>query len=593
MKKLIVLFSVLACSVPSFALTGQAYMDRFNAFTNWSQHLPINPGPDFLEFVKGTTPLSQKLRDRWLYELARTKNWTAYTTYYQPTNDMTLVCYNQIAKYHLGQQKEVAKDAVSLWLTGEARPQACNSLFDMLFKDGSFNQDLITQRIALALENRNISLAQNLLKLYQKPHTQQLQTLNTIYKNPRKINQLSKGELNDTFYLYGLKRLVAMNMDQALSYWANSKTRQILDEAKQQAFLSNIALYKAMRDNEDALLWFAKIKPKYYTDVLIDWEIRYALKHQDWQQVAKLINNSNSKDSPCWQYWLARAYEEQGKKQEAIAIYEPLSKNRHYYGFLASMRMQKSPSFENEKPTSSMGALKAYQPIIAQIKTLYQTKQSAQASRLLNDFISELPKEDASALVYWVDKELQWHGKSVYLSNNDTLNNQLALRFPLAYRDFVKTYAKKYAVPPEFVYAIIRQESGFREDVVSSAGARGLMQVMPRTASLVSKADKIPYNNQNQLFVSQKNINIGIAYLKQLGKRFSNHPVLIAASYNAGPRQVVYWLKNHPPKDIDAWIETLPWQETRNYLKNVMAFYVVYQYRLDQKPDLSHFLEPL
>lgn len=593
MKKWILSFCLFNAASPLLALSGQAYMDRFNAYWAWSQQLPLRPNPEFIAFISGTEPLSQKLRDRWLYELARTKDWAAYTTYYQPTTDFTLQCYNQIAKYHLGQKQEAVKNSLPLFLTGENRPQACNSLFSMLLNDGSFSQNLIGQRIALALDKRNIALTQSLLKLYKVPHKQELQALNNIHKNPRNITSLSQGEINGELYLYGLKRLISINMDLALQFWANSKTKKILDETKQQAFLSNIALYKAMRNTDDAPDWFAKIKPAYYSEILMDWEIRYALKHRNWHQAINLINQSSTKDSPCWQYWLARSLEEQGQKSEALAIYEPLSKNRHYYGFLASMRLQKRPSFENEKANSNLSTLQPYQPIIRQIQNLYQHKQSAQASRLLNDFISELPKEEASALVYWVGNALHWHGKSVFLSNNDTLNNQLDLRFPLAYKDAVKTYAQKYAVPPEFVYAIIRQESGFREDVVSSAGARGLMQVMPRTASVVSRAGKIPYNNKNQLFLSQKNINIGIAYLKQLGKRFSNHPVLIAAAYNAGPRQVVYWLKNQPSKEIDLWIETLPWLETRNYLKNVMAFYVVYQYRLNQKPDMSHILEPL
>ncbi|MGL6030090.1 MAG: lytic transglycosylase domain-containing protein, partial [Legionella sp.] len=112
-------------------------------------------------------------------------------------------------------------------------------------------------------------------------------------------------------------------------------------------------------------------------------------------------------------------------------------------------------------------------------------------------------------------------------------------------------------------------------------------------AKLVAKQVKIPYTDQNQLFLSQKNINIGIAYLQHLMRRFGNHPILVAAAYNAGPSQVGFWLRNHPPKEIDVWIETLPWQETRNYLKNVMAFSVVYQYRLNQKPNFKHFMAPL
>lgn len=593
MKKVMILLFGLCWPMISLALTGQAYMDRFNTFMAWYQHIPITPSPEFLEFVKESTPLSNKLREKWLYELARIKDWQNFNTYYQPSNDINLVCYKQIATFNSGQQKEALKESIPLWLTGSSQPQPCNVLFDLLLKSDEFDQNLITQRLALALDKRNIQLANYLLKLYKTPHLKQMQSLASIYQNPANINKLDSGELADHFYLYGLKRLVTINMDKALQTWEQVKTKKLLSEAQKQDFLAYIALYKAMRNNEDALAWFAKVKPQYYNDVLIDWQIRLALKKQDWKHVSELINDSKNKDTPCWQYWMARSLEEQGKKAEANALYESLAKSRQYYGFLASIRLNKTPSFENETPSSNLKSLKPYQPFIEQVKSLYLSKQSLPASRLLNDFISELPKDEASALVYWVDSELHWHGKSVYLSNNETLNNQLALRFPLAYKDAVKTYAKKYSVAPEFVYAIIRQESGFREDVVSSAGARGLMQVMPYTAKVVSKASKISYNDQNQLFLSEKNINIGSAYLQQLAKRFSNHPILVAAAYNAGPKQVVYWLKTHPPKEIDLWIETLPWQETRNYLKNVTAFYVVYQYRLKQKPDLQSFLIPL
>jgi soluble lytic murein transglycosylase len=593
MKRSTILLVGLFWSMTAFSLSGEAYLKRFNAYWTWYQQLPLSPGPDFIEFIQGTTPLSQKLRDKWLYELARTKEWTKYRSYYQPSNDLNLVCYNELAKYHLGEQKQAALAATALWLSADSSPQACNMLFDTLFQSGNLDQKLITQRIALALDNKNIPLAQTLMKQYKLPHPQDLQMLNRIVKNPRGIKTLSPGVLTNHLYLYGLKRLISINMDQAIQFFEAGQNHKLLNEEQQQVFLSNVALFKAMRNNEDALDWFKKIKAQYHTDLLMDWEIRFALKHRDWAHVEQLIQQSKTKDSPCWQYWLGRALEEQGKQEQAIAIYEPLSKNRQYYGFLASIRLKKTPSFESEKPTTNLDALKPYQPFINQVKSLYLSKQTLLASRMLNDFISELPKDEASALVYWVDSDLKWHGKSVYLSNNDTLNNQIALRFPLAYRNFVAQYSKQYAIPPEFVYAIIRQESSFRDDATSSAGARGLMQVMPRTASVVSKSNKIPYNHQNQLFLSQKNINIGIAYLKQLGKRFGNHPVLIASAYNAGPKQVVYWLKNHPPKEIDVWIETLPWQETRNYLKNVMAFYVVYQFRLNQKPNLSPFLQPL
>ena len=593
MKKILVLLCTLTWSIAACALSGQAYMDRFNAYWAWSQQLPSEPDSDFIAFIQETGLLSHKLRDRWLYELARNQDWANFAKYYQYANDPNLVCFYQLAQYKLGKNQQVAKTAIPLWLTGNNTPQACNTLFDLLLAEGSFNQDMITQRIALALEKRNLNLARNLIKKYHKLHTKELQTLNNIARNPYAINQLTNGVLASDFYLYGLRRMISSNMKQAINYWSQSKTKKILNEAKQQAFLSQLVIYKAMRNNADASEWFMKIKPKYYTKLVLDWQIRYALKQRDWAKVIKLINNLEDKDNSCWQYWLARALEEQDQKQQAKVIYQNLASNRNYYGFLASRRLHTTPQFENEKPSNNPDTIKAYKPFIEEVKNLYLNKQTLQASRMLNDFISELPKEEASALVYWIDKDLHWYGKSVYLSNNETLNNQLILRFPLAYRETINHYSKQYQVAPELVYAIIRQESGFREDVTSSAGARGLMQVMPKTATVVSKADKIPYHDHRQLFSSQKNINIGVAYLRQLGKRFSAHPILIAASYNAGPKQVVHWLKDHPPKEIDIWIETLPWVETRNYLKNVLAFYVVYQYRLQQKPDLNPFLEPL
>ncbi|VEB33787.1 soluble lytic murein transglycosylase [Legionella sainthelensi] len=593
MKNIILLLCGLIGSQLCHALSGQAYMDRFNTYLYYSQNIPATPDTTFLEFISGDGALSTKLREKWLYELAKNKDWTDFNQYYRPSQDINLVCYDQIAKYNLGMQDEALKESIPLWLSGNSRPPSCDSLFNLLFKANKLDQNLIIKRFDLALDQRNIELARYLLKQYNISSGTEIQALNAVIQNPANVSKLNPGGLNSSIYLYGLKHMVSINMDKALKLWQQSKTQKMLNQEQQQAFLVHVALYKAMRNHEDTLQWFAKVRPQYYNDTLLDWQIRFALKHKNWAQVTVLINDSKNKDEPGWQYWLARSMEEQGKIAEARAIYEPLAKSRQYYGFLASLRLDKTPSFSNEAPTTDLAVLKPYQPFITQIQTLYATKQNLQASRLLNDFISELPKDEASALVYWIDNKLQWHGKSVYLSNTETLNNQLSLRFPLAYKDSISLYSKKYSVEPEFIYAIIRQESGFRDDATSSAGARGLMQVMPYTARVVSKADKIPYNDQKQLYLPQKNINIGVAYLKQLAKRFGNHPILIAAAYNAGPKQVVYWLKTHPPKEIDVWIETLPWQETRNYLKNIMAFYIVYQYRLGQKSNLNHFLEPL
>ena len=121
----------------------------------------------------------------------------------------------------------------------------------------------------------------------------------------------------------------------------------------------------------------------------------------------------------------------------------------------------------------------------------------------------------------------------------------------------------------------------------------GLMQVIPSTARRVSRRNNIKLHNLKQMYQPKTNMQVGTAYLKLLSKRFNNHPVLMAAAYNAGPSQVNRWLKKHDAKSPDVWIETLPWGETRNYLKNVLSFYAVYQYRLKKAPSIDPFMKEI
>ena len=570
----------------------QDYLNKFMQYHHWKDNLPSPPDESFIKFITNKSPLAQKLREKWLYRLAYDKKWATYITYYQTSTDLNLQCYENIALYQQGQFKKSIESTIPIWLTGHSQPKACNDLFSLLFLHHEISDPLIYQRIVLALREQNINLSLYLLKQLSIKHPNEIKQLSSIQQHPSQITTLKPGKLQSEFYLYGLTRSVSSNMDKALKLWQLPKTHQMLNFTESQIFLTQVALYKAIQNKPDAPIWFAKITPNFYNDILLGAEIRFSLKNKQWRQVQSLIPHLEEKDLPCWQYWLARSKEVLGEKEPALAIYQTLAKTRNYYGFLASQRINKRFRFESEPTSTDRHILEPYHTVTNQIKSLYFSKQTLEASRLLNDFISELPKKDKSALVHWIEHDLLWHGKSIYLSSNIDLNNQLSLRFPLAYHDTIVANAKNYQIPKALIYAIIRQESAFSDDVVSSAGAHGLMQLMPATAKSIAKERKIAYSDKKQLFSSNKNINLGTAYLQQLHKRFKNHPLLVVAAYNAGPRQVVYWLKNHSPDEIDIWIETLPWKETRNYLKNVIAFYAVYQYRLQEKPNLSTFMQP-
>ena len=591
MNALRLIFCIFCLQLTPYLHANQAYLDRFMAYMSWHQQLPTTASPAFLAFIHEKTYLSQKLREQWLYHLAQTNDWSTFIQNYELSADTSLQCYLAFAYYQQGQKTTALKLSRSLWLTGESQPPACDKLFTLLLKDHVFEDDLIYQRVKLVLEKRNFNLADYLLKRLNHP-SQASSTLEKIHQHPSQITQLTSGHLTSEFYLYGLKKLLLQNLQQANQLWQQALNTKLLSEKQQQEFLSQVAILKALRNQTDAPHWFAKIKQEFMTEPLLEWRIRFALKQYQWPKVELLIKQSANQATPCWQYWLARSIEAQGRETEARALYQKLAENRHYYGFLSSLRLKQPFAFQHEEASPNPEILTIYQPIIKQIKMLYAAKQITTASVLVNDFTSELPTNEKSAFIHWLAKDLNWISKSVYLSNQEDLANQLSLRFPLAYQDEIKRQSAHYQVPEALIYAVIRQESAFREDVVSFAGAHGLMQLMPKTASWISKIKHIAYTNQQQLFSSPQNIHLGVAYLGHLSAQYHHHWLLVVAAYNAGPRQVRGWLNTLPLKQPDIWIETIPFSETRNYLKSVISFYLVYQHQLKQTPSLDLFMKP-
>lgn len=570
------------------ACSESTYLTRFLNYLSWNQALPETPTPDFTDFIREHAPLSNKLREKWLYKLAQNADWPSYVAYYQDTQDIQLQCFQQIATFHLNQINW--DDARAIWLTGENLPKACDPFVRILFEHHQISDDLLLKRIAMALEQQNISLAKYLVAYIQPTNTHEQHILESIQKSPPQIVSLSPSRLHSYYYLYGLKRLVVVNPKRAIKIWHDHQTTTMLSYQQKQSFLRWLARYQAIRNQKDAYQWFSQIELLEHDEALLDWQIRFAIKNHQWSHLKKLIALSSHQDSLAWQYWLARAEVALGHPQQGIDIYRQIANKRHFYGFLASVQIKKPLSFEEES-TAALTVLDEYQPVLNRLKTLYQTNHYVEASRMANDFSSELPKATKSAFAAWLQQTLNWTEKAVYLSNDDLLEHQLTLRFPVIYQKEIHKQAIETKLPEALIYAVIRQESAFKENVISSAGAYGLMQILPKTAKQIARKQHIPYQTPADLFNPSLNIRIGSTYLAALAKQFHGNPLLMVAAYNAGPGQAKRWLKNQPIEEIDVWVETIPWAETRNYLKGIIAFYAVYQYRLQQKPNLSVFIE--
>jgi soluble lytic murein transglycosylase len=587
-RRFLYFFLVFLISISSFA--SQQYLQKFNTYQYWYTHLPPSYHPEIVKFINQPGPLAQQLRNKWLSLLGEKKNWTLYAQYYRPTNITSLQCYAATAYWKLNLKDKAVQIVNPLWLSGHPQPNACNEIFHLLNQNPNWHARYWRLRIIKALDSKELLLARQLLNRGQ--HVDQIASSNfwRLHNQPEFFMRLPNGPWKGEQTLYALKRLVELNRKSALHFYQLAQTRHLLSADQNQKYIAHQALFAFMRDDKQASTWMARLNKAYYTPVLLEWQMRNAILHQQWSKVAYAIHQQPKPYQPDQMYWLAQAENHLNLKTQSQMRLKQLSKQRNYYGFLASRQLHQAPSFQENASCRQILLPYEYQPILNEINRLYRTNTLGRAAQMLNDFILELPQNEKCALVQWVANTLNWPTEAIALSNQPALFNQISVRFPTKYAQFIIRRAQQVHLDPAFVYAIIRQESAFHPSIVSPVGARGLMQMMPKTAKLITRNYHIPYRLDAELFTPYKNIEIGTQYLAHLSNLFGRHPLLVAAAYNAGPQAVHRWIKQYPSKDIEAWIDTLPWRETRNYLKNIISFQVIYQHRLGLKPNMEQML---
>lgn len=575
-------------SLPSFSST--QYLQKFNNYQYWYTHLPPQYNSGLVKFINQPGPLAEQLRNKWLNFLGEKKNWVLYAQYYRPSTSPTLQCYAATAYWKLNLTAKAMQIATPLWLTGHSQPTACNEIFHLLNQHLNWHQRYWRTRIIKAIDNKEILLARQLLNRGQKVDQIASSHFWRLQNQPEFFIHLPNGPWKGEQTLYALKRLVELNRKTTAHYYQLAMSQHLLNEHQKQRYIAHQALYAFMRDDKQAFAWMARLNKLYYNPTLLEWQMRNAILHQQWSRVTLSIHQQPKPYQPDQIYWLAQAEKHLKLNEQSHARLKQLAKQRNYYGFLASRQLHQAPSFQENTPCRQTILPYEYHPILNEISRLYHTNTLGRAAQMLNDFILELPQNEKCALVSWVLNTLNWPTEAIALSNQPALFNQISVRFPTKYAQFVIHRAQQVKLDPAFVYAIIRQESAFHPSIVSPVGARGLMQMMPKTAKLITRNYHIPYRLDNELFTPYKNIEIGTQYLAHLSNLFGRHPLLVAAAYNAGPQAVHRWIKQYPSRDIEAWIDTLPWKETRNYLKNIISFQVIYQHRLGLRPNMEQML---
>ena len=548
---------------------------------------------DFFDAQAGT-PLAKRLRSKWLDRLARQGRWQDFLTFYNDNGNTKRTCRYIHALIKTGSKEVALQQVEPLWLYGRSQPKACDPVFDTWRNAGMLTKELTWQRIELAMEKRQLRLARYLGRFLPQDEQPWLDSWLKVYQNPKLILQ-QKAFLEDhphrsDILLYGVKRLARKDGFAALTSWNILKERYRFELSQRQEAEHTLA-FALMRDKYPGTLAFlSQIQPAPENTRLLEGRIRAGLKRHDWDRVLQWIEAlpDHMRASESWTYWQARALAALGQQTEAEALYQELAMERTYYGFLAADRLGGDYHLEHIPLEIEDEALEqhiATLPGIERAREFYALGRLVSARREWEAAIRNMDEthlEATSKLAYswgWLDRSIFSLARAGYWDD-------LEMRFPLKHRKHVENHAGNQNLEIAWVFAVVRQESAFIADARSGAGALGLMQLMPRTAREVAK--RLRKNRPKGpvtrfLLQPSTNIRLGTTYLRQVLNELHEHPVLATAAYNAGPHRVKRWLPERETS-ADIWVETVPFNETRTYLRRVLSYTVIYEQRLGLKP---------
>jgi len=546
--------------------------------------------PEVYEFLSqyGESVVGESLRQDWLSKLAMRRAWSEFLSIYTPQKNTDLQCFYVQARLNDPAQAEAAlQDMKIIWLTGKNLPEACSMATAALYNSPIMDSHLIWQRIRLAMQKNNAELAAVLAKRLNPTAQSWAARWQAVHKNPAANLDTSAYpniEYARDILLHGIRRIASKDAGSARAFWDKIQSSYSFTEEQQGNLLRDIALQAAKQYHPQAIRWLATIPANSVTEEVNSKRLLFALETQNWQAVANFIQNTpeDQRNTYQSQYWLARALEQLGKKEAAQGMYQNLAKVRDYYGFMAANRinapyqMQDYPTVYSEGEANEVlhvgGIIRAFELFRVGLRIEARKEWSSTVKNL-----SPRNMEIAATLA----SRAGWHDRAVMTAVKAGNFDDLSVRFPLAFQQQLSAAANNQGIDLSWVYGIVRQESAFMWDARSHVGALGLMQLMPATGRMMARKVGLSVDNgERDMLQIDNNIAMGTAYLRMLSSQFDGNFMLATAGYNAGPGRSKAWVAKYGCLPADAWVEMIPFSETKNYVKRVLFFTSVFEARL-------------
>ena len=542
---------------------------------------------EFLQRYRGDA-VADTFREVWLAAAARRDDDAAFLAAWSDQVDSTkLRCAKLGAQLALGRtDTQWTTDAQAIWngSKGQSLPDDCDPVFAALAERGGLTSAMRWQRfdeaaaawqpgvmraIARDLPEAERVLAEDYAAFIDAPHTRAL--------------QWPKTERSRWVASHGLAKLGKADPDRAEALLPQYASALQFTEADRGRALYMVALWTAASLLPESGRRLAAVPAASYDERLHEWQVRAAIARSDWPAALNAIRRmgDEQRNDSKYQYFEGRLAELTGDRASARARYAAAADQPEFHGFLAADRLDQ-PYALCPAQVDADAATKAAVASDAALQRAVRLARLGRHGWAVAEWKDALERFDdrQRRIAVEVAQANGWFDRGVFGLESDE-RNYYALRFPLHHDDTIRREARRNRIDPAWVAAEIRAESIFNPQARSGADARGLMQVLPSTGAAVARRIGQPWGGGESLYDADTNIVLGTAYLRQMLDEYGGKPYFAIAGYNAGPTPLRRWQDDRSGMDADFWIETITYAETRDYVARVLAFSVIYDWRLE------------
>ncbi len=562
----------------------QSYIEYYRLYPRLAS-APEGEVRSFLSKHEGTA-IGDRLRNDWLLLIGRARDWRLFDEQYPKfvlNDDTQLKCYALSSKMAKGEN--VAKAAQDLLIQPKAYGEACVDLIGRLQREKQFSEADVWKQVRLSVEFGVSGTARRIAAFTDVSEKQLVQAID---KPNAIVDQgASSSKAARELLIIAIGRIARTDVERAAK--ALDRIQSRLSGEELAAAWAQLALPASLSLSKDAALYWRKSWGAFLSQEGYQWRARAALREADWPMVTKAIESMppDLQKDPAWIYWRGRALLAAGAAEDAHKYFQLIAGQHNFYGILAmeELGLKVSPLPRPQPPKADEIAEASNNPGLRNALKFFDMELRFEGNREWNWQLRKMNERQLLAAAEFARRN-EVLDRMVTTADRTKVELDLTQRYPTPYDDIMQTATRPIGLDKAWVYGLIRQESRFIRSARSQVGASGLMQIMPGTATYVARKIGMAGFTLSSLNDIKTNITLGTQYLNMVLSNLGGSQTLATAAYNAGPGRPRQWRSTlSKPVEGAIFAETIPFTETRTYVKNVMANTTWYAAMFENKPQ--------